>query len=116
MLVSVTNLSSTLTLNALATTTNGSVATTGVATLVATGGQREYPLPYPFNDIVLAPSAAFAVPLPINQQDWRHKPIVGQAFEPVQEWAALISEGLVSMTFSAQAGVVDPEDKSTNTI
>jgi len=114
MLCTVTNLSSTLTLNDFDTTSNGSVATTGVATLVATGGQRKYPLPYPFNDIILAPSGTKQ--LPMNQQDWRWKPIVGQGFEPVQEWAALISEGLVSMAFAAQTGVVDPEDKSTSTI
>ncbi len=114
MLVEVTNNDTEITLNAVDTYTAGTVATTGVATLTATGGNRTNPLPYPFSHAVILPTESLE--LPMNVRDWRYIPITGLGQEPGEKWNALVQSGLVSLSFSSQSDTVDPESLAVDTI
>jgi len=57
---------------------------------LATGGQRENPLPYPFNWVApLVPlgTAAF----PIHEADFRHKDVPWQTFEARDMWNTVLA-------------------------
>lgn len=114
MIATVTNLSASVSLGSLDSYTAGTQATTGPATLTATGGSRVRPLPYPFDQIELAASGSKA--LGMNQRDFRFKHVLGTSMEPGEEWSQLVQAGTLSITFAAQTGVVDPEDRATNTL
>jgi len=114
MLVTVTNLSSSVSLNSLDTLTAGTIATTGPATLSATGGARVRPLPYPFGHVELAASGSKQ--LGMNVRDWRHKVLPGVPMEPGEEWQQLVQGGVVSVALAVQAGQVDPESVAVDTI
>ena len=114
MVVTVTNLSSTLALNELETLTAGTIATTGTATLLAVGGNRVRPLPYPFGHVTIAASGTSV--LAMHQSDWTYQPIYGLPQRPIDQWNVLIQNGTLTMGFAAQAGVRDPMDLAINTI
>lgn len=78
------------------------------AGLVATGGGRLRPLPYPFSHIELA--AAGSKQLPMNARDWRYKPVPWVPTEPAQDWLVLIQKGWVTVATAAEATSADPED------
>ena len=110
MLVTVTNLSSSVSLNSLDTLTGG----TGPSALLATGGARVRPLPYPFGHVELAASGSKQ--LGMNVRDWRHKVLPGVPMEPGEEWQQLVQGGVVSVALAVQAGQVDPESVAVDTI
>lgn len=116
MLVTVTNLSD-VTLNVLDEISSSSTDLTGPASLLATGGNRVRPLPYPFDKIELDESggAVDAMELPMNTGDWRYKMSVASPMEAVHEWNQLIQAGTVSMAFAAQTECVNPENLSEGT-
>jgi len=92
-------------INYLDTITGGA----GPATLLATGGQRKYPLPYPFGHIgELADTATKQ--LPMHNRDWRHKPVPWLPMEPSIEWQQLVQAGIVTLTFATETGNRDEEE------
>lgn len=104
MLCTITNLSASLTLNALDTYTAGS----GPSGLIATGGARKLPLPYPFDWVVLAPSGTKQTAL--HPRDWRYKNVPSQSQDAGELWQYLVQNGTVSMTFAAETGRRDAEE------
>ena len=91
MKMTVSNLSSTVTLNALITGGNG-------VSPDAVGGSRSNPLPYPFAHVTLAPSASLQ--LPMHLEDFRYKSVPWLPLEPSREWARLIQQGVVSVSYT----------------
>ena len=84
----------------------------GVAALLATGGAKKNPLPYPFQHVELAANGAAgdSLQLPINPADFRHKAVPWLTHEPREEWNMLIAAGVVTMVFVAQTDAVDVEE------
>jgi hypothetical protein len=75
----------------------------------AQGGSKFMPLPYPFNDVVIAGSAT--VTRPVHLDDMRYKSVPWLPLEPSREWASLVQRGIVSIAFSHSASVnTSPED------
>ena len=107
MLCTVTN----LTLNILNDfdTITSPVGFSGPSSLLAVGGSRKRPLPYPFSHVVLAASGAKE--LAMNQMDWNHRSVYGMA-NPSVEWNQLIQAGTVSMGFAAQTDIQSGQDLS----
>lgn len=104
MIVTVTNTSGG-DLNKLDEITGG----TGTASLLAVGGARKDPLPYPFGHIgTLADSAAKV--LPMHNRDWRYKSVPWLPQEPSIEWQQLVQAGKVTIGVAAETNAVDEED------
>ena len=104
MLVTVTNTSG-FDMNDLDTYTSGS----GTATVVAKGGQRKNPLPYPFGHIGKLANAG-TKQLPMHPRDWRYKSVPWISMEPGEEWNNLVTAGKVTLTFASQATRNDQEE------
>lgn len=107
MLVTVTNTSG-VTLNALASETHGS----GPSGVVATGGAKVKPLPYPFGHIGSL-AAAGTKQLPMHPSDWRYKSVPWVSHEPAQEWNDLVQKGWVTLAYAAETGRRDAEELFT---
>lgn len=81
-------------------------------TVNATGGARKYPLPFPFDWVVLGPNGggADARQLPVNPRDFRkascheHVPL-----QHGEEWNQLVQDGTVTVAFAAQTDIRDVE-------
>jgi hypothetical protein len=111
MLVTVTNASAHK-INYLDTITGGS----GTAALVATGGQRLYPLPYPFGHIGEL-AAAGTKQLPMNARDWRHRSVLnGSPMDASVEWQMLVQAGVVTLAVAAEATGINQEDLFLNAV
>ncbi len=84
----------------------------GVAALLAVGGTKSNPLPFPFQHVELAAngSSGDALQLPINPGDMRHKVVPWLTHEPREEWNMLVQAGTVTMVFANQADAVDAEE------
>jgi hypothetical protein len=104
MLVTVTNTSGRA-LNGLDTITGG----TGPASLLAVGGARKDPLPYPFGHIGELAIAAAKV-LPMHTRDWRYKSVPWLPQEPSIEWQQLVQAGVVTLGVATETDAVDEED------
>ena len=104
MLMTVTNTSG-RTLNALDEITGG----TGPASLLAVGGARKDPLPYPFGHIGSLANAAASV-LPMHTRDWRYKSVPWLPQEPSIEWQQLVQAGTVTMAAATETDATDEED------
>ena len=119
MIATVVNLTDGI-LNGLDQIDSLSTDLTGSAQLLAIGGSRTSPLPYPFGHIVLQANGAAADAdtsiLPMNPRDWHYKPVYGMPHEPGEQWAALVQAGTVSITLATQTDVVDPEASAMDTI
>ncbi len=98
MQMTVTNTSSTITLNDLDTLTGG----VGPSALLAVGGQRINQLPYPFNDMTIAPSGSLAKSVHIN--DFLAKRVPWDSFTPGEGWNAVIQSGMVTVSLGAETG------------
>lgn len=114
MLLTVTNLSASLTLNDF-DVYQGYVSAS-MPTVNATGGARKYPLPYPFGHVVLAPSANKQ--LPVHAMDMlKGGPVpMWATFNPGTEWNQLVQAGVVSMTYGAEATATDVNDLVIHTV
>jgi hypothetical protein len=84
----------------------------GVAALLATGGAKSNPLPFPFSHVELAANgdSGDSLQLPINPGDMRHKAVPWLSHEPREEWNMLVAAGTVTMAFATQADAVDAEE------
>lgn len=109
MLMTVTNTSSTLSLNALDVLSGG----VGVSALSATGGQRLRILPYPFGHAVIAPSGTLQ--LAIHPRDWR-KQNGAVTLSPAEEWNQLVQSGMCTLSFAAETGRRDVEELFTTAV
>lgn len=112
MLVTVTNVSG-ATINDL-DSRSGDIP--GPAKLLATGGARLTPLPYPFGHIgALADTASEQ--LPMHPRDWRHSGTQGRdGFEPSLEWQTLVQRGIVTMATAAETDRTDEEELFMNAV
>ena len=110
MIVTVTNTSSSLTLNALDTLTGGS----GPSGLNAVGGARKYPLPYPFDWTTIAPSGTSAYAM--HPRDWRYKRSVAESQSAGEQWQQLVQAGTVTMSFASETGRRDAEELFTTAV
>ncbi len=104
MLVTVTNTSGAA-MNGAATYTSGS----GTATVLATGGARSNPLPFPFGHIGEL-AASGTKQLPVHPRDFRYKPVPWVSMEPGEEWNQLVQAGKVTLAFASQATRNDVEE------
>lgn len=112
MLVTVTNVTASvygtaLTLNDLDSISGG----VGPSAILATGGQRKYPLPYPFGHIGALASTA-TKQLPVHARDFRKGgPVSGSAtLSPGEEWNQLVQMGFVTLTIATETTNNDSED------
>lgn len=104
MLVTVTNVTS-RTINKLEELTGG----TGPAALLAVGGNRLDPLPYPFGHIGSL-AASGTKQLPMHARDWRYKSVPWLPQEPSIEWQQLVQAGVVTLTLAAETDNRSQED------
>lgn len=104
MLVTITNTSG-AEMNALDSISHGS----GPSALLATGGARKNPLPYPFAHIG-ALAAAGTKQLPMKPRDFgkRH---VAETLDVGEEWNQLIQAGKVTFAIAAEATNTDAEEE-----
>ena len=115
MIVTVTNVSG-ATINDLDSRV-GSIP--GPAGLLATGGARLTPLPYPFGHIgALTDTSASA--LSMHPRDWRrHITQMRDGFDPRGLWNDLVQRGIVTLATAAEttvAGQIDREEDFIGTI
>lgn len=116
MIVTITNLSTTKKLNALAVEDSG--ADLGTARVYATGGARSRPLPFPFGHVEIAASGTSI--LPVRPRDLRQREAgIGNGHgthDAGEVWNQLVAMGFDAatgwLTFAqaAQAGRSDVEE------
>ncbi len=104
MLVTVTNTSGG-DLNKLDEITGGS----GPASLLAVGGSRKNPLPYPFGHIGTLGNGANRQ-LPMHNRDWRYKSVPWLPQEPSTEWQTLVQAGKVTFAVVTETDETNLED------
>ena len=106
MLMTVTNVSSTFSLNDF----DVYQGYAGGPTVNAVGGARKYPLPFPFSHVVIAASGNKQ--LPVHPQDFRTGGSVPlwATLTPNQEWNQMIQAGLVTVAIAAETGRRDLEE------
>ena len=109
MLVTIENISGAV-MNNLDSLTGGS----GPSALLAVGGARLNPLPYPFAHI-----GEFAdsdtKQLAMKPRDF-HKRNQAETFEPGEEWMQLVQAGKVTFAITAEATDTDPEEEYIDAI
>jgi len=110
VLLTVTN-DSGRTINGLDSITGG----TGSSALLATGGARKDPLPYPFGHIGELADAA-SKQLPMHVRDWRYKSVPWLPQEPSIEWQQLVQAGVVSLAVASETNQVDEENIFVNAV
>jgi hypothetical protein len=75
----------------------------------ALGGNKKYPLPYPFAHVgPIAPGAT--VTMVVHTEDMRHKSVPWLPLEPSREWQMLVQQGIVTVTFSELSTGKNVED------
>jgi len=104
MLVTVTNTSG-RTINTADTLTGG----VGPSALLAVGGNRIDPLPYPFAHIGELADAG-TKQLPMHDRDWRYKAVPWLTQEPSIEWQQLVQGDIVTLILAAETGNRSQED------
>jgi hypothetical protein len=67
----------------------------------AVGGNKLYPLPYPFSHVGPIAAGASKV-MPIHVKDFEHKSVPWLPLSPSTEWQMLVQQGIVSVAFSEQ--------------
>lgn len=107
MIITITNTSGVV-LNALDSLTGG----TGPSALLATGGARKLPLPYPFGHIGSLAISGTKV-LAMKPRDFRKGGPVpfAASLEPGEEWNQMVQSGQVSFGVGAEATDRDPEEE-----
>lgn len=81
----------------------------GPAAIVAEGGNKTYPLPYPFGHIgTLADTVG--IQLPMRNRDWRYKSVPWLPMEPSKEWQQLVQQGIVTMAVASETPQLDEEE------
>lgn len=111
MIATVTNLSSSKTLNAL----DQQIVGLGAAQTIATGGAYKYPLPHPFNrNGSIAPLASKL--LSIHPQDFRWMPTMGSNPEPRDALNLMIQAGDISVSLAAETPRRDLEEVFANAV
>jgi hypothetical protein len=106
MQVEITNTSG-LTLNALDAITGG----VGVSAVYATGGQRKYPLPYPFGHIgPLLASGTYTLPVHLRDLDKGGPVSYAEELSPSEQWNQMIQEGYVTWTITTETTVSGVND------
>jgi len=113
MRTTVTNSSSTLTLNTPVTydTRVDSLLTAGI---VAVGGAVRRGLPHPF-DRVGEIAASAAITRSMNPEDWHHY-IFGTSHTAINIWRQLVQASKLTLGFAVDAVRNDPEELSINVI
>ncbi len=91
------------TINTLDTISGGS----GPSGLLATGGARLYPLPYPFAHVGDLEDGD-DVELPVNMRDFR-KQNHAETFEPGEELNQMVARGLITVAIAADTTDSDIE-------
>lgn len=88
----------------------------GPASLLAVGGQRNNPLPYPFGHIgTLADTASEQ--LPMHPRDWRYEAMqCKDGFEPSLQWQQLVQAGTVTLAYAAETNRTDEEELFVNAV
>lgn len=91
---------------------------TGGPTVNALGGNKKYPLPFPFSHVELAASGAKQ--LPVHPSDFMKGgggPVsLFSTLSPAHEWNQVVQSGLVSVAFAAETGRRDIEELFTNAV
>lgn len=112
MIATITNTSSTETLNALDTMTIGPA---GPAQINATGGAVKNPLPHPFHkNGSIAPSGTKL--LSVHPQDFRYVPTMGSNPEPRDSINLLIQKGTITISLAAETPRRDLEEFYANAV
>lgn len=104
MIVTITNTSG-VTLNDLDSISHGS----GPSALLATGGQRKYPLPYPFGHIGALANSGTKV-LAMKPRDFA-KRNAAETFDAGEEWNILVQSGKVTFAIAAESPNRDVEEE-----
>jgi hypothetical protein len=81
----------------------------GTAALLAVGGARKDPLPYPFGHIGTLADSATSI-LAMHARDWRYKSVPWLPQEPSIEWQQLVQAGKITMSQAVETNDVDLED------
>ena len=113
MLVTVTNLLARA-INAADTVDTTLSGTMGVAGLIATGGAKTDPLPYPFDQVdslAATGDPGDDVERAMHVGDFRRVHVYWRALDPNDEWNQLVQAGTVSLAFAAESGRVDSEEE-----
>lgn len=109
MIMTVTNTSATVTLNALGSISVGS----GTSATYATGGARVNQLPFPFSHTTIAPSAAVA--LGVRPRDMARQK-VADSLSPATQWNQLVQAGTVTVAMAKEATSTDVEELAFDTV
>lgn len=105
MIATLTNLSTSKTLNAL----DQQIVGFGAAQTIATGGAYKYPLPHPFNrNGSIAPSGTKL--LSIHPQDFRWMPVIGSNPEPRDALNVMLQAGDISIGLADETPRTDIEE------
>lgn len=75
----------------------------------AVGGNKIYPLPYPFSHVGPIAIGATATQV-VHVEDMRHKSVPWLPLEPSREWQMLVQAGIVSVSFSELSTGKNVED------
>ena len=110
MVVTLTNVSA-LSINYADTYTSGS----GPSGIVAVGGNRVTPLPYPFGHVGTVLSMGTSV-MPVHVADFRYKPVPWLPTEPASDWQFLVQAGIVTLGVAVEVAYTDVEDLFTHEI
>lgn len=88
----------------------------GPASLLATGGQRNNPLPYPFGHIGTLANTG-TKQLAMHPRDWRHSHMQAKdGFEPSLQWQQLVQAGTVTLAYASETNRTDEEELYTNAV
>jgi len=91
----------------------------GTNSIIARGGQRKDPIPYPFGHVVFAKlgDPGDAKTLPVRPRDMAQREPFNSPLRPSEEWSGLVQGGVVSIVMTAEAlptappgGLRDPEE------
>jgi hypothetical protein len=75
----------------------------------AVGGNKRYPLPYPFAHVGPVAAGATVVQV-IHVEDMRRMSVPWLPLEPSREWQMLVQQGIVTVTFSELSTGKNVED------
>ena len=111
------NLTMTVT-NLLAVAINAPIVGGNGLSADAVGGTKFKPLPYPFSHVTLGANGggSDSKTMPVHVEDFRYKSVPWLPLEPSREWAMLIQDGTVTVTFGHDAVITkNPEDVANAT-
>ena len=114
MLITITNLTS-RTINKLETIDTASYLPGNPAGLVASGGNRTDPLPYPFNEVGELAAGA-SIQRAAHVSDMRKKNNIHGALSPAEMLQQMVNAGIISLVAASETGRTDVEEELFGTI